>query len=82
MNATPYSTTQIFELNTRRLDYVTLTVVANGGQVDVELLHDPTGDVWVTAETFTADGGYVIRPGLFTFRVVPSGTAEFNISRI
>jgi len=58
-------------------DYI-LDVYANGGSVVVER---PVGTFWVTADTFTADGSYVLTLGAGTTRFTASDGALFEVGK-
>lgn len=54
-----------------------LSVMANGGQVLIQVEHAP--GVWVTSDTITEDGASEIFFGEARVRIVPSGGATWEV---
>jgi len=55
-----------------------LVVKANGGSVAVE---KQVGGVWVTTDTFSKDGGFLLFLGNTATRFTPSGGAVYEVTR-
>lgn len=71
-----FNATKVFD-PVRAQPTLILTVKANGGSVLLEIQHSP--GVFVTAELFTADTAKAIYLGGATFRLTPTGGAEYNL---
>ena len=54
-----------------------LTVKSNGGSVALQVEHAP--GVYVTAQTFSANGAHQLFPGRARFRLVPAAGAEYSL---
>lgn len=55
---------------------VVIAVIVGSGNV---LIEKPVGASWVTCDTLTADGASPYWLGGGTFRVTPSGTAQYEV---
>lgn len=71
-----FTTTQDFGPMLNARPFI-LTIKANGGSVKLSVEHAP--GVYVTAQTYSADGAHQLFPGQAAFRLTPAGGAEFNL---
>lgn len=74
----PQGTTQIVTIP---FGHCTITVQANGGAVDILMLHDYINDIWVpAASSMNADGAVTLFPGPNAqLKMVVTGSAKWSI---
>jgi hypothetical protein len=75
-----YSTQQVFPPAVHPYGQRVLVVKSNGGSVAVEVQLNPATNTWVTSDTKSSDGAFVLACGGSTIRITPTGGATFNLT--